>query len=151
EAVVMKALEKRPDLRYPTMDEFIRAMADPVGFVEAHGGVAGFAQRQLMPSSAPLPPVRLTPAPIMTPMPDMRSSQTAVRGGMGMMSPMPGTLLPVPTTMTSATGQVAGGSRSKAGFVIGGLLVVAAAGGSVYFVMRGDKTGLAAGSGSGSG
>ena len=44
-------------MRYPTMDEFIRAMADPVGYVEAHGGVDGFRQRQLMPSTAPLPPV----------------------------------------------------------------------------------------------
>ena len=38
ELVVMKALEKRPDMRYPTMDEMMRAMADPVGYVEAHGG-----------------------------------------------------------------------------------------------------------------
>ena len=29
-------------MRYPTMDEFMRAMADPVGYVEAHGGVGGF-------------------------------------------------------------------------------------------------------------
>src|SRR3954453_13971723 len=31
EVVVLKALEKRADLRYPTMDEMMRAMADPVG------------------------------------------------------------------------------------------------------------------------
>src|SRR6185503_14477124 len=69
EQVVLKALEKRVDMRYPTMDEFIRAMSDPVGYVESHGGITGFASRQLMPSSAPLPPaVRLTPAP-MTPVP----------------------------------------------------------------------------------
>jgi len=42
--VVMKALEKRADMRYPTMEEFMRAMSDPVGFVEAHGGVTGFLQ-----------------------------------------------------------------------------------------------------------
>ena len=40
EMVVMKALEKRTEMRYPTMDEFMRAMTDPVGYVEAHGGVA---------------------------------------------------------------------------------------------------------------
>ena len=45
EEVVLKALEKRPDMRYPTMDEIIRAMADPVGYVEAHGGGQGFLQR----------------------------------------------------------------------------------------------------------
>src|SRR5689334_4688515 len=69
EAVVMKALEKRPDFRFPTMDEMIRAMSDPVGYVEAHGGIRGFAQRQLMPSNAPLPQQRLTPAPMTTPLP----------------------------------------------------------------------------------
>ena len=50
----MKALEKRADMRYPTMDEFMRAMSDPVGYVEAHGGVGAFLQRQLMPSNAPM-------------------------------------------------------------------------------------------------
>src|SRR5436305_592664 len=68
EVVVLKALEKRPDLRYPTMEEFMRAMTDPVGYVEAHGGVGAFLQRQLMPSNAPLPSVRMTPAPL-TPLP----------------------------------------------------------------------------------
>ncbi|HTR49600.1 MAG TPA: serine/threonine-protein kinase [Kofleriaceae bacterium] len=152
EQVVMKALEKRPEMRYPTMDEFMRAMSDPVGFVEAHGGIAGFAQRQLMPSSAPLPAMRLTPPPtgigpsIPTPMP-------------GIMSPVPGTLSPVPTTLGAATGQIAPAGRSKAGFVIGGFLVVAAAAAGVFLVLHGkDKTapadngsGTASGSGSGSG
>src|SRR5215475_326789 len=68
EVVVLKALEKRADLRYPTMEEFMRGMSDPVGYVESHGGINGFLQRQLVPSSAPLPSVRLTPAPL-TPLP----------------------------------------------------------------------------------
>jgi len=63
-----EALEKRPDMRYPTMDELMRAMSESVRYVESHGGIAGFLQRQLMPSSAPLPSVRLTPAPF-TPLP----------------------------------------------------------------------------------
>jgi serine/threonine-protein kinase len=92
ETVVMKALEKRAEMRYPTMEEFMRAMSDPVGYVEAHGGVGGFLQRQLMPSSAPVTTsVRLTPAPL---------------------TPAPGTLLapnfstPVPTTLRSSVGQL---------------------------------------------
>jgi serine/threonine protein kinase len=95
EAVLMKALEKRPDLRYPTMDEMMRAMADPVGYVEAHGGISGFAQRQLMPSSAPLPPIRMTPAPT---------------AGMTATTPVPGHLTPyglhspIPNTQTGAMG-----------------------------------------------
>jgi serine/threonine protein kinase len=112
EVVVMKALEKRADMRYPTMEEFMRAMADPVGYVEAHGGVAGFLQRQLMPSSAPLPPVRLTPAPL---------------------TPPPGTLIapayvtPAPTTLGSATGQVQA-PRSKMGLIVAAVAIMVVAG-----------------------
>ncbi len=126
EQVVMKALEKRVELRYPTMDEFIRAMADPVGYVEAHGGVGGFLAKQLMPSNTPLPPVRPTPA-VLTPIP-------------GISTPAPGTLTsPSPTTLSAAAGQV-GSPRSKTGFVIAGVLVVAAAGVGVFVVMSGkDK------------
>jgi serine/threonine protein kinase len=128
EAVVMKALEKRVDLRYPTMDEMMRAMADPVGYVESHGGIPGFMQRQLMPSTAPLPSIRLTPAPIMTPVPGQITNQ----GGGHMMTPYPPhtanmyNVTPVPTTLGASTGEVTG-KRSKVGFVIAGLVVVVAA------------------------
>jgi len=124
EQVVLKALEKRPDMRYPNMDEFIRAMGDPVGYVESHGGVSGFLARQLMPSNTPLPnTVRFTPGP-MTPVP-------------GLMSPVPGTLTgaPGPTTLSSAAGQVQGG-RSKTPFFIAAGLVVALTAGAVFFVLN---------------
>ena len=118
EQVVLKALEKRPEQRYPTMDEFMRAMSDPVGYVEAHGGIGGFLATQLMPSSAPLPPVRMTPPPMT-----------------GLMSPVPGSLMaPAPTTLGAAAGQVQG-PRSKAGFVIASAIVIAAAAGGVFFVL----------------
>ena len=107
----MKALEKRPEMRYPTMDEFIRAMADPVGYVEAHGGVGGFLQRQLMPSTAPLPPARLTPAPLDA-APRM-TGRTALAGAGH------ADVTPSPTTLGRGAGQVAG-QRSKTGFVIAG-------------------------------
>ena len=133
EQVVLKALEKRPEMRYPSMDEFIRAMADPVGYVESHGGVAGFLQRQLTPSTAPLPS-RLTPSPL-TPYPqNLNAGQ--------MYTPAPGTLTgsvtPAPTTLGAATGQLEG-SRSKTGFVIAGVLVVGAAIAGVAVVLGGGK------------
>ena len=135
EQVVLKALEKRQDLRYPTMDEFIRAMADPVGYVESHGGVQGFLQRALMPSTAPLPPVRLTPSPL-TPYPHHYT-------------PAPGTLgAPItssPTTLSSASGEELARPHSKAGFVIAGVLVVGAAIAGVIVVMNGKKTSAAGG------
>src|SRR3954469_4519171 len=122
EVVVLKALEKRADLRYPTMDEFMRAMSDPVGYVEANGGVSGFLQRPLVPSNAPLPSVRLTPAPL-TPLPGTLIAPGGVRGvapsmpGVRPGSLPPGSLppgslppgslaTPSPTTLGSATGQV---------------------------------------------
>jgi hypothetical protein len=116
-------------MRYPTMDEFIRAMSDPVGYVEAHGGVSGFLARQLMPSSAPLPAaIRLTPAP-MTPVP-------------GMMSPLPGMLNtgmvgPTPTTLSSAAGAAGvAPARSKTPFLIAAGLVVALTGAGVFMVVN---------------
>jgi serine/threonine-protein kinase len=145
EAVVMKALEKRMELRYPTMDEMMRAMADPVGFVESHGGIPGFMQRQLMPSTAPLPSIRLTPAPIMTPVPGHITNQ-----GGHMMTPYPHTanqmhgVTPTPTTLGAATGE-ATGKRSKVGFVIAGLVIVAAAVVGIVIVSSSKKDNEVAG------
>jgi len=127
EVVVLKALEKRPDMRYPTMDEFMRAMADPVGYVEAHGGPGQFLQRQLMPSSAPLPSVRLTPHPY-TPVPGSISPPSGIYGHTS----------PAPTTLGAAAGEVQRG-RSKTGFVIAALLVLVAAGVGVAIVVTGQK------------
>jgi len=130
EQVVLKALEKRPEMRYPNMDEMIRAMADPVGYVESHGGVQGFLQRTLTPSTAPVPPARLTPSPL-TPIP-------------GMYTPPPGSLTnsgvvaQSPTTLSAATGQVSA-PRGKTGFVIAGVLVVGAAIAGVAVVLSGGS------------
>jgi hypothetical protein len=105
EVVVLKALEKRVELRYPTMEEFMRAMADPVGYVEAHGGVTGFLQRQLVPSNAPLPSVRLTPAPLLslnspTPPPGSLTAQT----GRGVPPSMSGAAPTAPGRPVSSAG-----------------------------------------------
>ena len=57
EAVCMKALEKSPDARYQCMEDFMAALHDPVGFVEANGGLQGFYNTNLgspvMPQVAP--------------------------------------------------------------------------------------------------
>ncbi len=134
EAVVMKALQKRPDLRYPTMDEMMRAMSDPVGYVEANGGIAGFQQRQLMPSSAPLPPIRMTPAPMNAP-----TMHTPPPGHL--MSPTPyGLSSPVPTTLGGAAGQQVPQRKSKVGLMIAaGIVVVAASAGIAFVVAKGNK------------
>jgi serine/threonine protein kinase len=135
EVVVLKALEKRADMRFPTMEEFMRAMSDPVGYVEAHGGVGAFLQRQLTPSNAPVTTsLRLTPTPP-TPLPGtlIAPSMSGVAPGMpstpGMSMPAMshvGIATPSPTTLGSATGQIQR-SGSKAGFILAALVVVAAA------------------------
>ncbi len=136
EIVVLKALEKRAELRYPTMDEFMRAMADPVGYVEANGGIGGFLQRQLTPSMAPLPSARLTPPPLGTP-------------GVTGYTPIPGSLqnpyaTPTPTTLGQATGQVSQ-PRGKGLFIVLGIAVVAAAAVAIAVVVTkgGGKTEVA--------
>jgi serine/threonine-protein kinase len=129
EVVVMKALEKRADMRFPTMEEFIRAMSDPVGYVEAHGGVTGFLQRQLMPSNAPLPSVRLTPAQF-TPPPGTLSA--------------PDFATPVPTTLGAAAGQVHA-PRSKTGVIIAAIIVLAAAVAGIIVVVGTGKPPAAGG------
>jgi len=152
EVVVLKALEKRPDMRYPTMDEFMRAMADPVGFVEAHGGPGQFLQRQLMPSTAPIPPVnRLTPSPF-TPVPGTLSPPSGIYGQPTPPSGIYGATTPAPTTLGAAAGEVRSG-RSKTGFLIAGVLVLAGAGAAIAVVMSGrtvDNGGEVAGNDPGS-
>jgi serine/threonine protein kinase len=151
EAVVLKALEKRAELRYPTMEELMRAMSDPVGYVEAHGGVAGFLQRQLVPSTAPVTTsLRLTPTPL-TPLPGTLIAPGVSAAGMsaaGMSRPGitgAGVASAAPTTLGSATGQVQA-TRGKAGFIIAALLVVAAAVASIIVVAGKDTVEIGAGS-----
>ncbi len=145
ELVVLKALEKRADMRFPTMEEMMRAMADPVGYVEAHGSVQGFLQRQLMPSSTPVP-VRMTPGPF-TPVPGTLAHPSGIYG------PSPSGIhygaVPAPTTLGAATGQ-APPRRSRTGFLIAGVLVLAAAGAGIAIVMTGKDV-PASGSGTASG
>ena len=145
ELVVLKALEKRADMRFPTMEEMMRAMADPVGYVEAHGSIQGFLQRQLMPSSTPVP-LRLTPAPF-TPVPGTLAQPSGIYG-----TPPSGIhygAVPAPTTLGAAAGQVQP-RRSKTGFLIAGVLVLAAAGAGIAVVMTGKDVPAAGSSDPGS-
>jgi serine/threonine-protein kinase len=128
EAVVMKALEKRPDNRFPTMDEMMRAMSDPVGYVESHGGIGGFSQRVLTPSNAPLPPIRMTPPPMTTPVP----GQITTPGHLtpyGMHSPIPG------TAQTMGTGVGMPVKKSKTPLMIAAALVIVGATAGIAFVV----------------
>ncbi len=149
EAVILKALQKRMELRYPSMDEFMRAMSDPVGYVEANGGLAQFYQRQLMPSSVPF---TLADRPSQMP----GTSQVYGTPPPGSLTPpsgiyQPGQIgTPTPTTLGAAAGQVTGGGRSKLGFIIAGVLIVAGAGAAIAVVAgkKSNNTVTPAGSGS---
>ena len=133
EIVVLKALEKRQDMRYPTMEEFMRAMSDPVGYVEANGGLQGFLGRQLMPSTAPiqLPPLRSPmSSPNLTPPP-------------GTLSPVPGSAAPTfggsPPSVIGAPAPA--GRSSRMGFAIAGVVVIAAAVAGIVVVAGGRGSG----------
>ena len=151
EVVVMKALEKRPDMRYPTMEELMRAMSDPVGYVEANGGVGGFLHRPLVPSTGPMPSgIRLTPAPPTlaqlghpTPLP---GTIVASRTGSGAATAPGGT--GTPTTLGSASAQIQA-QRSKSAYVAAAIgVIVAAAIAIVLVVAKGKGPDAARASGS---
>lgn len=128
EAIVLKALEKHPDLRFPTMEEFMKALADPVGFVEMHGGLQGFLQMPLM-ATATAPPISLkTPTRIapLTPAPGQLG---------GLTTPLPGTLT-TPTTLGGGAGEMEySPSRSRAPLIAGVAVAVLAIAGGGYFLL----------------
>ncbi len=143
EAVVLKALEKRPELRYPTMEDMMRALADPVGYVEANGGLQGFSQQVLVPSNAPLElAIRPTPSPL-TPAPGQLSpvsqmshlSQHGYPSGIMVSPPTSQT----PTTLGGSSGEVSGARNRTLGLVVLAVAVVAAAAVAVVLVLRRDS------------
>jgi serine/threonine-protein kinase len=146
EAVCMKALEKRADQRYPSMAEFILALRDPVGYVEARGGLAGFASVNLTaPAGTPLP----SRVPLATPPP---GTYGASPGYPQYATPAPGYATPAPGYATPAPGQTpttpppgtmtyagAAPPRSRTGmFVAIGAVAVLAIGGTVFALKGGD-------------
>ena len=149
EAVILKALEKRMELRYPTMDEMTRAMSDPVAFVEQHGGIATFGQVQLMPSSAPMPDIR-TPSPLTGPFPTPSPGTLTPPHHQQPHIPTPGMgLQPMPPMpmMPTATALPAQG-KSKIGLIIGVLVVAIAAIVAIVLATRKDTNVVTAPSGS---
>jgi eukaryotic-like serine/threonine-protein kinase len=103
EAVCLKALEKRPAERYQDMESFLRALQDPVGYVEGHGGVDRFVTYNqivqsgefahlYMPTPSGQHPLHVEPGPYtpahartITPAPaDLTGS-----GPIGLLTPMP--------------------------------------------------------------
>src|SRR5262245_29157920 len=127
EAVVMKALNKRPEDRYPNMDEFMKACADPVGYVEAFGGIASFQQTVLQPTSLPVgTQSRITPSPL-SPMTPVPGSITGVGTG------------PTPTTLGASAGQVAGGGKKVGLFAGIGVVVLGAVIAALMLGGKGDK------------
>ncbi len=100
EAVCMKALEKRADNRFPNMDEFMQALADPVSYVEGHGGLERFLSYGAGASPTPYP---VTPGsgPYMMPQGQGGSPPTPPPGYVGAVSQsaVPYTPSPVPGSL----------------------------------------------------
>jgi hypothetical protein len=104
------------------MDELSKALIDPVGYIEGHGGVAKFLTTELVPSNDPVDSVqRFAPSVIAA------------------LTPLPGTMS-TPTTLGGSAGEfdsAVGGSRK--GLFIGLGVVVAAAAAIVVVLLSGGK------------
>jgi serine/threonine-protein kinase len=105
EAVCMKALEKRPDNRFANMDDFMQALADPVSYVEGHGGLERFLSYGAGASPTPYP-VAPGSGPYMLPQGQVGTPPTPPPGYVGALSqsavpftpsPVPGSLDRIPT------------------------------------------------------
>lgn len=130
EQVVMKALEKRPELRYPTMDEFRYALLDPMGYVEGHGGLFDFLSAELSRSPAtpvPRPGTSLASLSLHGPNPLLQMSNPLLQAS--------NPLLPVAltTTLSASAGQVTS-RRSRIGVVIVSMIAAAGLGAGAFWL-----------------
>lgn len=117
EQVVMKALEKRPELRYPSMDEFRFALLDPMNYVETHGGLGEFLATEIWPSQVP-------PSPLSPPSLPLRSLQ------------VPNPLLPSAYTTLSAAAVQVTPRRSRVGVVLGSMIAAAGLGAGLFWLLH---------------
>ncbi len=106
ESVCLKALEKKADARYPSMQEFLKAITDPVTYVDDHGGPATFTSANLgapVLARAASAPISAPSAATLTPAPGQVSP---VPGSPipGQISPVPGLASPVPGQMSPVPG-----------------------------------------------
>jgi serine/threonine-protein kinase len=118
EAVCMKALEKNPNARYQCMEDFMAALHDPVGFVEANGGLQGFYSTNLGSPVVPQTPMGYRAG----------TSSPDVRGG------------PVNVANTQYPSGIHQPAKSKAPIFIGlGLVAAAGIAAAVVLGGGGDK------------
>jgi len=140
EAVILKALQKRVELRFPTMDEMTRALSDPVTFVEQHGGIPTFGQVQLMPSTAPMPDIRMTPSVSSIPTPSPGTLTPSHHQQLNM--PTPGVGIAQPQYMPPLATPVPSGfekPKGRAGLIIGVLVVAVVVIVVIALAVRGGK------------
>jgi serine/threonine-protein kinase len=129
EMIVLKALEKNPLARYPSMEEFMKALADPVGYVEHNGGLHGFLQTELVDTGGPVPTMP-TPSPYATPAPGTLMMPTPAPGtSPGMLSPAGGYY---PTPLPQRV------EKSRTGLFVGlGVVAAIGIGAAIFFSTRG--------------
>jgi serine/threonine-protein kinase len=141
EAIVMKALEKRREDRYPDMDNFMNALRDPDAYVESMGGLGAFYN--LNPAMS-MPTMALHAGGGQGGGSTMAGGYAAYPGsqpGMLPLPPGPGTLagVPRPTTLTNSAGQMVPSTSKRLPVIIGSAAVVLLLIGGGLFLLGGGS------------
>ncbi len=123
EQIVLKALQKRPEERFATMEELASALAQPERYVDAHGGRQGFLPASPITAASPTASTVMLDA---TPPVKTHPTTLSYSAGQATGAPATGSQIAAPAAV----------GRNKTLLAIGGIAVVALVGGIGFIALH---------------